>query len=198
MASKLKVDEISNVAGAGYVLTSAGVSLDLSNAGSALGIPKGTTAQRPSHSDGFLRFNTDTNSMEISIGSVWHNAFDPIADKYDGYIDILTEPNIYRNQPGIGSSNSYWSRSNGNGNGGEERHQAIKSYWPAAPHDQSWTEHGFQEYVGNGPGWTRVDFGSVVSTPPTKAIVTAYTQNHMPQTSLNAKDGTKFKCDPMF
>ena len=61
MASKLKVDEISNVAGAGYVLTSAGVSLDLSNAGSALGIPKGTTAQRPSHSDGFLRFNKDTN-----------------------------------------------------------------------------------------------------------------------------------------
>ena len=60
MASKLKVDEISNVAGAGYVLTSAGVSLDLSNAGSALGIPKGTTAQRPSHSAGCLRFNTDT------------------------------------------------------------------------------------------------------------------------------------------
>ena len=194
MASKLKVDEISNVAGAGYVLTSAGVSLDLSNAGSALGIPKGTTAQRPSHSDGFLRFNTDTNSMEISIGSVWHNAFDPIADKYDGYIDILTEPNIYRNQPGIGSSNSYWSRSNGNGNGGEERHQAIKSYWPAAPHDQSWTEHGFQEYVGNGPGWTRVDFGSVVSTPPTKAIVTAYTQNHMPQTSWieGSNDGSNY------
>ena len=68
MASKLKVDEISNVAGAGYVLTSAGVSLDLSNAGSALGIPKGTTAQRPYPSDGFLRFNTDTNSLELSIG----------------------------------------------------------------------------------------------------------------------------------
>ena len=40
--------------------------------------------------------------MEIAIGSVWHNAFDQIADKYDGYIDILTEPNIYRSQPGIG------------------------------------------------------------------------------------------------
>ena len=59
MASKLKVDEVSNVAGAGYVVTSAGVSLDMSNAGSALGIPRGTTAQRPAHSDGFLRFNTD-------------------------------------------------------------------------------------------------------------------------------------------
>ena len=157
MASKLKVDEVSNVAGAGYVVTSAGVSLDMSNAGSALGIPRGTTAQRPAHSDGFLRFNTDLNVLEISIGSQWYTTFDPVADKYDGYIDIFAEPNIYRNQPGLGSSNSYWSRSNGNGNGGEERHQAIKSYWPASPHDQSWPNHSFQQYVGNGYGYTQVD-----------------------------------------
>ena len=184
MASKLKVDEVSNVAGAGYVVTSAGVSLDMSNAGSALGIPRGTTAQRPAHSDGFLRFNTDLNVLEISIGSQWYTTFDPVADKYDGYIDIFAEPNIYRNQPGLGSSNSYWSRSNGNGNGGEERHQAIKSYWPASPHDQSWPNHSFQQYVGNGYGYTQVDMGSTVTHIPTKAIVTAYTQNHMPQTSF--------------
>ena len=110
MTSKLKVDEISNVAGAGYVLTSTGVSLDLSNAGSALGVPRGTTAQRPAHNNGFLRYNTDLGALEISIDNQWYTAFDPRAEQYDGYIDILGEPNIYRNQPGIGSNNAYWSR----------------------------------------------------------------------------------------
>ena len=183
MTSKLKVDEISNVAGAGYILTSTGVSLDMSNAGSALGIPRGTTAQRPAHSNGFLRFNTDLATLEVSIDNQWYSVFDSREGQYDGYIDIFGEPNIYRNQPGLGSNNAYWSRSNTNGNGGEERHQAIKSYWPASPHDQTWTDHGFQQYANNGPTYTTVDMGTTVTHIPTKAIITGYVNNHMPQTS---------------
>lgn len=183
MTSKLKVDEISNVAGAGYILTSSGVSLDMSGAASAVGIPRGTTAQRPAHNNGFLRFNTDLEALEISIDNKWYTAFDPRADQYDGYIDIFGEPNIYRNQPGLGSNNAYWSRSNGNGLGGEERHQAVKSFWPAAPHDQTWTDHGFQQQIGNGYGYTQVDMGTTVTHIPTKAIVMGYVNNHMPMTS---------------
>lgn len=193
MASKLKVDEISNVAGAGYVLTSTGVSLDLSGAVSAIGIPRGTTAQRPANSDGFLRFNTDLNVLEISINNIWYTAFDPLADQYDGYIDILAEPNIYRNQPGIGSSNSYWSASpRSSGVAGEERNQAIKSYWPASPHDQTWTDHGFQQYVGSGYGYTQIDMGTTVTHIPTKAIVAGYVSSHMPQTCViqGSSDGS--------
>jgi len=194
MTSKLKVDEISNVAGAGYILTSTGVSLDLSNAGSALGIPRGTTAQRPSHNNGFLRFNTDLDALEISIDNKWYTAFDPRANQYDGYIDIFGEPNLYRNQPGLGSNNAYWSRSNGNGVGGEERHQAIKSFWPAAPHDQTWTDHGFQQQIGNGYGYTQVDMGTTVTHIPTKALVMGYVNNHMPQTSYieGSSDGSNW------
>ena len=71
MASILKVDQLNNLAGSGYVSTSSGVSLDCSAANTTLKMPKGTTAQRPSSSSGEMRYNTSTNTMEYYNGTRW-------------------------------------------------------------------------------------------------------------------------------
>lgn len=39
-----------------------------------VGLPTGTTAERPANSAGMLRFNTDTNSIEFNNGTAWSGA----------------------------------------------------------------------------------------------------------------------------
>lgn len=39
----------------------------------AMLLPKGTTAQRPTGVDGFIRFNTDTSRVEAFYGGIWNN-----------------------------------------------------------------------------------------------------------------------------
>ena len=47
MASKLKVDEITNLSENGFITISGNTGLDLSASTSAIALPRGTTAQRP-------------------------------------------------------------------------------------------------------------------------------------------------------
>ena len=73
MAGILKANNITNLGESGYVAITNGVSLDLSAATSALILPKGTTAQRPSPTSAAVRFNTDTGQVEYWSGTAWGN-----------------------------------------------------------------------------------------------------------------------------
>ena len=72
MAGKLKVDEL--YSDNSYINTTNGVSLNLSQASSYIGIPSGTTAQRPSPViQGSIRFNTTIGKFEYYNGTEWKN-----------------------------------------------------------------------------------------------------------------------------
>ena len=74
MAGTLKVDSIENLAGNGYVTTTGNTAIDASAATSAIKLPRGTTAQRPTNATaGSVRFNTDNNRLEYYDGTVWRN-----------------------------------------------------------------------------------------------------------------------------
>jgi hypothetical protein len=47
------------------------VSLDISQNTDAIGLPKGTTAQRPTGVEGFIRFNSTSKALEIYDGTNW-------------------------------------------------------------------------------------------------------------------------------
>ena len=47
------------------------VSLDVSQNTDAIGLPKGTTAQRPTGVEGFIRFNSTSKALEIYDGTNW-------------------------------------------------------------------------------------------------------------------------------
>jgi hypothetical protein len=47
------------------------VSLDASEKTDAIGLPKGTTAQRPTGVEGFIRFNSTSKALEIYDGTNW-------------------------------------------------------------------------------------------------------------------------------
>ncbi len=47
------------------------VSLDVSQNTDAIGLPKGTTAQRPTGVEGFVRFNSTSKALEIYDGTNW-------------------------------------------------------------------------------------------------------------------------------
>lgn len=70
MSSQIKVDNLNNLAGSGYIQTVSGVSLDLRNATSGLRLPVGTTLQRPSGAPaGEVRYNSTLNALEVSNGN---------------------------------------------------------------------------------------------------------------------------------
>lgn len=72
MASKLKVDEITNLNENGFITISGNTGLNLSSSTSAIALPRGTTAQRPASApSGAMRFNTQTLSLEIYNGTAW-------------------------------------------------------------------------------------------------------------------------------
>jgi hypothetical protein len=72
MASKLKVDEITNLNENGFITISGNTGLDLSASTSAIALPRGTTAQRPASAPaGAMRFNTETLFPEIYNGTEW-------------------------------------------------------------------------------------------------------------------------------
>jgi hypothetical protein len=48
------------------------VTMDLAANTDAIGVPKGTAAQRPTAADGYMRHNTDFDGLEYSNGSNWH------------------------------------------------------------------------------------------------------------------------------
>lgn len=47
------------------------VDLDASNATGAIALPQGTTAQRPSGSDPYIRYNTTNSALEFYDGTSW-------------------------------------------------------------------------------------------------------------------------------
>jgi hypothetical protein len=53
--------------------------IDMSASTGALNIPKGNTAQRPAASNGYIRFNTDLNTLEGANNSSWANVGSGIA-----------------------------------------------------------------------------------------------------------------------
>ena len=63
---------ISAVSSSSNIILSAAGAGAVQFTGNAIGIPSGTTAQRPTTvAAGYIRFNTDTNSLEIFDGSNW-------------------------------------------------------------------------------------------------------------------------------
>ena len=85
----LTYEDVTNVDSIGIVTTSGGihvtgagssvgigstgpeVSLDISQRNDAIGLPKGTTAQRPTGVEGFIRFNSTSKALEIYDGTNW-------------------------------------------------------------------------------------------------------------------------------
>ena len=85
----LTYEDVTNVDSLGIVTTSGGihvtgagssvgigstgpeVSLDISQRNDAIGLPKGTTAQRPTGVEGFIRFNSTSKALEIYDGTNW-------------------------------------------------------------------------------------------------------------------------------
>ena len=85
----LTYEDVTNVDSIGIVTTSGGihvtgagssvgigstgpeVSLDISQRNDAIGLPKGTTAQRPTGVEGFIRFNSTSKALEIYDGTKW-------------------------------------------------------------------------------------------------------------------------------
>ncbi len=59
----------------GIGTTSPAVSLDLGANTDALALPRGTSAQRPSASNGMIRFNSDLGMLEIYFNSTWNILF---------------------------------------------------------------------------------------------------------------------------
>ena len=62
---------ISNTGLVGINTTSPSVSLDLSNNTDAVSLPTGTTAQRPSGTDAYIRKNSTNNALEFYNGTNW-------------------------------------------------------------------------------------------------------------------------------
>ena len=62
---------ISNTGLVGVNTTSPSVSLDLSNNTDAVALPTGTTAQRPSGTDAYIRKNSTNNALEFYNGTEW-------------------------------------------------------------------------------------------------------------------------------
>ena len=62
---------ISNTGLVGINTTSPSVSLDLSNNTDAVALPTGTTAQRPSGTDAYIRKNSTNNALEFYNGTEW-------------------------------------------------------------------------------------------------------------------------------
>lgn len=76
----LTISNVTISANSAAVSSSANIILSTSGTGAvqftgnAIGLPSGTTAQRPTTvSAGYIRFNTDTDSLEIYDGSNWDN-----------------------------------------------------------------------------------------------------------------------------
>ena len=65
---KLRVTSTGRV---GINTTSPAVSLDLSNNTDAVALPTGTTAQRPSGTDAYIRKNSTNNALEFYNGTEW-------------------------------------------------------------------------------------------------------------------------------
>jgi len=71
MASKIKVDQITNNAENGFIET-ANVGIDASSATNGISLPAGTTAQRPTNvPPGTMRWNTEDEVTEIWNGTEW-------------------------------------------------------------------------------------------------------------------------------
>ena len=89
IAGTLTYEDVTNVDSIGIITTGGGihvagagssvgigstgpeVSLDVSQNTDAIGLPKGTTAQRPTGVEGFIRFNSTSKALEIYDGSNW-------------------------------------------------------------------------------------------------------------------------------
>ena len=89
IAGTLTYEDVTNVDSIGIITTGGGihvagagssvgigstgpeVSLDVSQNTDAIGLPKGTTAQRPTGVEGFIRFNSTNKALEIYDGSNW-------------------------------------------------------------------------------------------------------------------------------
>jgi hypothetical protein len=89
IAGTLTYEDVTNVDSIGIVTTGGGihvtgagssvgigstgpeVSLDVSQNTDAIGLPKGTTAQRPTGVEGFIRFNSTSKALEIYDGTNW-------------------------------------------------------------------------------------------------------------------------------
>ena len=89
VAGTLTYEDVTNVDSLGIITTRGGihvtgagssvgigstgpeVSLDVSQNTDAIGLPKGTTAQRPTGVEGFIRFNSTSKALEIYDGTNW-------------------------------------------------------------------------------------------------------------------------------
>ena len=89
IAGTLTYEDVTNVDSIGIITTGGGihvtgagssvgigstgpeVSLDVSQNTDAIGLPKGTTAQRPTGVEGFIRFNSTSKALEIYDGTNW-------------------------------------------------------------------------------------------------------------------------------
>ena len=89
VAGTLTYEDVTNVDSFGIITTGGGihvtgagssvgigstgpeVSLDVSQNTDAIGLPKGTTAQRPTGVEGFIRFNSTSKALEIYDGTNW-------------------------------------------------------------------------------------------------------------------------------
>lgn len=89
IAGTLTYEDVTNVDSVGIITAQAGihvtgagssvgigstgpeVSLDVSQNTDAIGLPKGTTAQRPTGVEGFIRFNSTSKALEIYDGTNW-------------------------------------------------------------------------------------------------------------------------------
>lgn len=89
VAGTLTYEDVTNVDSIGIITTRGGihvtgagssvgigstgpeVSLDVSQNTDAIGLPKGTTAQRPTGVEGFIRFNSTSKALEIYDGTNW-------------------------------------------------------------------------------------------------------------------------------
>ena len=89
VAGTLTYEDVTNVDSIGIITTGGGihvtgagssvgigstgpeVSLDVSQNTDAIGLPKGTTAQRPTGVEGFIRFNSTSKALEIYDGTNW-------------------------------------------------------------------------------------------------------------------------------
>ena len=89
VAGTLTYEDVTNVDSLGIITTRGGihvtgagssvgigstgpeVSLDVSQNTDAIGLPKGTTAQRPTGVEGFVRFNSTSKALEIYDGTNW-------------------------------------------------------------------------------------------------------------------------------
>ncbi len=89
VAGTLTYEDVTNVDSIGIITTGGGihvtgagssvgigstgpeVSLDVSQNTDAIGLPKGTTAQRPTGVEGFVRFNSTSKALEIYDGTNW-------------------------------------------------------------------------------------------------------------------------------